>query len=546
MVVGQSFAETGGFGQITGGLDRIAISGAKFALYAIIFSLVLNALFLYLDARQDLPHTFNESKTRVSVFFARHPFGCSAVALLIAWGLYLVVFAPGTLTWDGARSLNQFTTDAYLENHHPVLMNLLYAALMSIGRSMGSDNLGLFLITGLQTLMMALSLAAIFSCMSRLRAPRPFMIICLVYFMLFPAWGVLAQEVLKDTLFCAVFGFFCLRIGLVIIEGPHRISRRGWVLLFAAALLVALTRNNGIYIATPTLIALLALCLLSKRDLRAHSRVKKPSAWAGAVLGGTLAVYFALTAAIYPAAGIDMRNEKEMLSIPFQQTARYLAQYPDDVTASEHDAIDAILPADELADLYNPDLADPIKEEYKLHNAKIEGSYEYADNHPSALKEYLSVWLSMGLRHPGTYIAATIANTYAYFYPLQLVDCNNERPILLIGHVGEPINETYDVSYLMPESVVRAGAEALETSTQLPILNILYSPAPYIWLFLVAAVCLIRSKRWDGLILCIPSAMLLLTVLAGPLNGHLRYMMPLMFVLPLIWAFVLYRAKPAR
>lgn len=31
--------------------------------------------------------------------------------------------------------------------------------------------------------------------------------------------------------------------------------------------------------------------------------------------------------------------------------------------------------------------------------------------------------------------------------------------------------------------------------------------------------------------------MLILTVLAGPLNGHLRYVMPMIAVLPLLWSF---------
>ena len=46
--------------------------------------------------------------------------------------------------------MNQFITAAPLENHHPVMMNALYAALMTLGRSVRSDNFGLFMIVAFQ------------------------------------------------------------------------------------------------------------------------------------------------------------------------------------------------------------------------------------------------------------------------------------------------------------------------------------------------------------------------------------------------------------
>ena len=62
----------------------------------------------------------------------------------------LAAFFPGSLPWDAVRSMNQFITAAPLENHHPVMMNALYAALMTLGRSVRSDNFGLFMIVAFQ------------------------------------------------------------------------------------------------------------------------------------------------------------------------------------------------------------------------------------------------------------------------------------------------------------------------------------------------------------------------------------------------------------
>ena len=567
LVVGRSFAETGGLGLIS---ESPALALAALVALAAAFSAALCALFAWLDRRAARPAPERRPRTRLGALCARHPFAAPLAVLAVCWGAYLVVFAPGTLTWDGARSLNQFCAGAYLENHHPVLMNLLYAALMGLGRLVGSDNWGVALITWSQTAALACTVAAVVSAMARLRAPAPLMAVSTAYFALFPAWGVLAQDAIKDTLFCAVFGLFALRLALVLpgvrTRDLGRTGRADWAALFACAALVALTRNNGIYIVAPSL--LLAALVRWRAASRAASRVQAPpgaharaaasaprrraglraSAGALAALVGTCVVYVALTSAVYPAMGVDMRNEKEMLSIPFQQTARTVLSYPDDVEASERAAIDGVLPADRLAELYDPDLADPVKEEYKLHNGKVEGSYEYAEEHPDALRDYLlEAWLPMGLRHPGTYVAATVANTYAYFYPFELVDCEGNRPILLVGSVYEPINLTYDVGFVMPEGLVQAANALVQASTGVPVLNVLYSPAPYVWLLLVAAFYLLHARRLGALCLCVPPLMLLLTVLAGPLNGHLRYVMPLIVALPLIWAVVLKRrTAPAK
>ena len=91
-----------------------------------------------------------------------------------------------------------------------------------------------------------------------------------------------------------------------------------------------------------------------------------------------------------------------MLSIPFQQTARYVHDLEYDVTPEEQAAINAILPYEELGELYNPELSDPVKDRMK----SVTGD---------EFKRYLNAWLVMGLRHPGVFIQATLKNTYTYF-----------------------------------------------------------------------------------------------------------------------------------
>ncbi len=68
-------------------------------------------------------------------------------------------------------------------------------------------------------------------------------------------------------------------------------------------------------------------------------------------------VTFILTA-VYD---IEKGSIREMLSLPFQQTGRYVLTYSDEVTDQERQAIDKILDYDSLSDGYNPLLADYVK-----------------------------------------------------------------------------------------------------------------------------------------------------------------------------------------
>ena len=64
---------------------------------------------------------------------------------------------------------------------------------------------------------------------------------------------------------------------------------------------------------------------------------------------------------LLPVWGITPGSKGEMLSIPFQQTARYVKEYPEDIMEQERLAIDNLLQYDKLAEAYNPSLSDPVK-----------------------------------------------------------------------------------------------------------------------------------------------------------------------------------------
>ena len=85
-----------------------------------------------------------------------------------------------------------------------------------------------------------------------------------------------------------------------------------------------------------------------------------------------------------------------MLGILFQQTARYVKQYPEEVTPEEKEAIDGVIDYEKLAEKYNPQLTDPVKYTFRQDCTSQE------------LAAYLNAWFGMLLRHPGTYISRSL------------------------------------------------------------------------------------------------------------------------------------------
>lgn len=485
-------------------------------------------------------------------FFRRHPFALSFAIIALAWLPYLIVYFPGTLTWDGARSMNQFITDAPLENHHPVLMNALYAGLMTLGRTLYSDNLGLLLVVAFQYLACAAAFALAIRQLTAMEAPRWLTIGSLVFYAAYPGWGIFAQTAIKDTLFFAVF--CCFVLVLVRLMGAARPSRSLWAALLGTGLALCFTRNNGIYVVLPTLVALAVFFWAQGRRKGRGSRTGRGAHARGAapheprtpasrrsatatlgIMGGCLLAYLLAFQVAWPALGINTKEDKEMMSVPFQQTARTLLEHPDDVTDQERAAISAILPYDQLADLYLPDLADPVKESMLDPSGSFQGTQR---------SDYLAAWASMGLRHPATYLRATLANTYAYFYPWAIVGPDIDRPLFYVWMQGEPINTTFAVHNVMPDEVRRPVTKFLDTQLDVPVLSALYSPALYVWAFLVLLAYAVHTRNHRGWVLAVPFALLLLTVLAGPLNGQLRYVLPLAAAMPLLAGCLLRAPRP--
>ena len=161
-------------------------------------------------------------------------------------------------------------------------------------------------------------------------------------------------------------------------------------ILIISILIILFFRNNGIYVLVLS-IPFLALVL--------KKYIKKIAV----IFIIILSFNFSYNKIVLPYFKIPAGSIREMLSIPFQQTARYVSKYS--VSSDEKEAIDKILVFDDLASRDRSDLSDPVKEKFNKYYTKAD------------LIKYFKVWFIEGIKHPDTYIEATLLNTYGYLYP---------------------------------------------------------------------------------------------------------------------------------
>ena len=522
MLIGQSYSRLGNWDFIFGNKKQFVVAGIAFIGYFILFDCVLSLLYGLHNFKIPKVQVLNRNN-RLRKFIHSHYFLFSFLIILICWLPFILFNLPGSVPYDGYRQLNMFFGIEQISNHHPWLLTEFYGLLMTVGRALVSDNFGVFLIVSVSAFIEALCYAQVCKKIKSWGVPAVFSTFSLSFFAIVPAFGSYAQAVMKDGLFSAFFSlFFAYYIDICVSyfkKQELKKLRKTFVILFTIELLVCLTRNNGIYMIIPADIFLLFFTV---------KRQEKLSAVALAVC---VAVCFTIIdKPIASTFGVKEGPVKEIFSIPFQQTARYIQEYPNEVTLEEKETINNLLSYDTIAEKYIPERSDPVKDTYRSKST-IED-----------LVEYFKVWWQMFLKHPGVYFEATFHNTFGYYYPFY-----NCKALGAYQHYiqGPPLaTGDLDIHYIMPDYIRGIMNSYSELWRNAPGTSQIMNPGSYTWLILIGVGYLIYKKRLRGILALAAPLLNILVCIASPVNGYLRYAMPLMACTPVIiyWC-VYYRNK---
>ena len=231
----------------------------------------------------------------------------------------------------------------------------------------------------------------------------------------------------------------------------------------------------------------------------------------------------AYNSVVLPYLEIPKGSVAEALSIPFQQTARYVREYPEDVTEDEAEIIEAVLDYENLAELYDPIISDPVKATYH-------GEAE-------DLIRYLKVWFMQLLRHPDVYFEATLNNIYGYY--------DTDAQLFIFYDDTRSIDQlVFDEPAALQRSKVWLR-DFVRLFESMPGFMLIGNAGVHCWIVVFLLFWTVGRKQWRTLFLLMPSVIGVLVCLASPtymVNG-IRYALPVIYANPFLLGLILMREK---
>lgn len=525
MLVGEGYASYGSYKLLFLNIATILLSLVKFVGYIYLFIHLFSLLDDLIDKSKNKELKFkNKYLSKYLELFNKYPFKVSFVTILIVLSIYMLAFYPIVLSPDPSFQIKMYfnehtkyidwviqrNPEIFMTSHHPVFQTYMIGFCLSLGRFLVNDNFGLFLYTLIQSLIYSSVLAYTIKYMSNNGIKSKNRLIVLGMYLIIPMYLLYSMSAVKDTLYTAFMLLFILKVFDIIKNyKKNNLSYKYIAVLYFIMLFIGLFRHNGVYVIALTIFVLIFYA--RKNALK------------------ILISFFAFFVSIYafdkvliPYLGISDGSAREMLSVPFQQTARLVSEKPDFYDEEDIKIIDYILKYETLASRYNPDLADPVKNEYNKNTTKED------------LKDYFYVWFKGLKKHPDIYVDATLNNTYGFFYP-------DKHNWYIYARYDKRVTENGLVDYHYNKlSFLRAFIDGYaNTVPYIPIIGAVSNIALNTWAVLILAAYLINTKNKRFLISLLPLFGSILFCFIGPANTYFRYTMPYIFALPVLTVLLL-------
>lgn len=473
-----------------------------YALFVRIFGLIVDKVPIWAGVSGERPGKLSE------LVFERHAFWGPFLVILLFWMPYILAKFPGASMPETLAEMRQFYWND-INNYYPPMHTILLSLVMQLGNVIHSYTLGFFLNLVIQLGMLLSAFAYGFTLMRRWQTPyklrwAALAMICIVEF--FPMESTVVE---KDIPYAACVIFLVLLLHELVrtieqgIDCPLR-RTAGFVL---ACIGTAGFRNEGVYLVLFSGVAMgcFAVHELWKRDRALCRRMLIMVLIPGLFMG----VYHRV---ILPSFGVTDNGPKEALSIPFQQTARYVRDYGYEISEEDAEIISRVLDYDNLAEKYDPITSDPVK-------------YTYHAETTEDLTAYFGLWFRQLLKHPGNAVEATMNNAYGWFYQEGYA-----QNYMMISKI-----EGQDVRWEINQPAKLAGIRQVmervaKWLSRVPVVNWFENAGIVSWLSILLTAFLIGAKRKKYLLPLVPLMTALLVCIAAPtFNYQMRYIMPIMF-----------------
>jgi len=444
------------------------------------------------------------------------------------WLPYIIAFYPGIVVHVDIKDqiyqfhhietetinyVNLISDEVYINTHYPVLHTLIINGFVKIGEIIGNYNIGMFLYTIVQVIVMISVLSYTFVYMKKKNTPIWIRVFALALYTLLSFFPLSAINFSKDT-YASIFTLvYIILLFELLTNNINFGKRRYYVLLILVMLLIMMFRNDGIYRVVIPFIVLIFMNIKQWKKL-------------ALILIIPILIFQIYSNIILPAFKITKGSIREVLSIPFQQTARVVYDYGEDAfTEEEQEKISKILDFKKLKEIYVTESSDNVKGTFNKDCTKEE------------LLDYLKVWIKNFFKYPFTYIEATLSNTYGYFY----TDITASPISIGYIYISDIDDGIFDIKFEDKLNTERTTIVIWHNAlTKLPVISMLYSIGFHSCILLISTGYIIHCKKYKFIPVLLPLLVVLLVALASPVNAYLRYALPIIFNLPITIAIIIY------
>lgn len=489
-----------------------------------LYSALLHLLYVILHTHKDI----NPKSGLMLKWYRRHPFLCPWWSIFLLWIPHLIMRYPGAMSYDNYNQLAYYLGYEPFSTAQPVFHTWLFGTFIHLGSLVGSDNMGLFLFVLFQSLIMSAVLAYSLFLMRRWKTPVWLRALTMGIYCTAPYYAGYAAFPIKDFLYTACFLLLVLEV-MEAVRGEEDFWRNGVhnLLWITSACFMILFRKNGLFIYLPLMLVCL-FCGIIKEICR------KGMNWHMAVvLLAPLVLAAGTEGVISTRYHVIKDSPKEMLSLPFQQTARYVRDYGDEVTAEEREAISAVLDYEQLPDLYLEFSADPVKTTYHAQSTK-------------ELADYLKTWAVQFLKHPLCYLEATWNQNYYLFMPdIDHIVYNKDY------HAGEEIffgtQMEQEIRFHIPDKMQGLASIAVSLYTllsRLPVIGMLNNVAFYVIGMFAVLLFMVHDRAGKRMVVMLPLLVSFLFLILGPqIYNQPRYAFPIIYSMPAVTGFYMWMEK---
>lgn len=501
------------------------------------YMIILNNLQGIFNYYMEQPKTISLPKInlldKVIDLFDRKPFLVSFTIISSFWLLVALSSFPSVFMGDSLDQVEQFLGIQTRTAAHPVLSTIFMGGFVKLGQLVGHPNIGIFFYTVSQLLLVSFLVSFSIKLVYNLTKKADVLLGVSLLVAILPSINGTVILATKDIIFSGFFVLYIVTLAIYFIDEKKFFKDKLWIAYSLSIIFMLLFRYNTLHFVGLSVIVYFFSEIISKKKLIRKTSVVMLTILIliiGSGLNRVLVSQFA-------EEGFTPKR-REMLSLPFQQTARYINYHEDEISIEDKKIIENVLKYDVIKENYNPVRSDAVKRTHNEEATKAE------------MSAYFKLVVRQTLAHPLVTLESVTANHGNLFNVNRSLNSYYKNSVVLEGE-QEGMMERYAVIGLSDHNIflklnkVRLFFYSLWDRS--PLFSQINNYGVYMFVFLSLFILSLRKRRFDLAAIFIPLGAFVGTLIAGPITqGYLRYELPIMLITPILFIIVMTQFKHSK